>query len=323
MAEKKIIAVVGATGAQGGGLARAILADQDGPFRLRALTRDPQSTSAQKLAALGAEVVKADLGDESSLRAAFEGAYGAFVVTNYWAARTEEEEAAQSRAEMELAQAAAAAAAVKEAGVEHVIWSTLEDSRDFFGTDDSIAPSVEGGYKVPHFDAKAEANELFTRLGVPTTFLATTFYFEALKQGGHLNRQDGKLRFTVPIADGRMSGVASDDIGRTAYGVFKRGSEFIGKTVGVAGSHLTGQEWAASLAKALGEEVEYAPISWEDYRALPFPVAVEVSNMFQYYAQDSDRFVAARPLDLVRELNPQLQSLDAWLEENKHEIPVG
>jgi uncharacterized protein YbjT (DUF2867 family) len=323
MAEKKIIAVVGATGAQGGGLARAILADQDGPFRLRALTRDPQSASAQKLAALGAEVVKADLDDAPSLRAAFEGAHGAFVVTNYWAPRTEEEEAVRSRAEMEIEQAGAAATAAKEAGVEHVIWSTFEDTRDFFGTDDSMAPSVEGGYKVPHFDAKAEANELFTRLGVPTTFLMTTFYFEALKLGGHVTRENGKLRVTLPIADARMSGVASDDIGRTALGVFKRGTEFIGKTVGVAGSHLTGEEWAAALATALGEEVEYRPISWEEFRAYPFPGAVEISNMFQYYAQDSERFTATRDLDLVRELNPEVQSLDAWLEVNKHEIPVG
>ncbi|HYI34134.1 MAG TPA: NmrA/HSCARG family protein [Glaciibacter sp.] len=323
MPEKKIIAVVGATGAQGGGLAHAILADPDGPFRLRALTRDPQSASAQKLAALGAEVVKADLDDAPSLRAAFEGAHGAFVVTNYWAPRTEEEEVARSRAEMEIEQAGAAAAAAKEAGVAHVIWSTFEDTRDFFGTDDSIAPSVEGGYKVPHFDAKAEANLHFTKLSVPTTFLVTTFYFDSMKLGMFTSREDGKLRVTLPIGDSRSSGVASEDIGRTALGVFKRGSEFIGKTVGVAGSHLTGEEWASALGTALGEEVEYRPASWEEYRAYPFPGAVEISNMFQFYAQDSERFTAARNLDLVRELNPELKSFAAWLEVNKNEIPVG
>ena len=323
MTEKKIIAVVGSTGAQGGGLARAILADPNGPFRVRALTRDPESATAKELAALGAEVVKADLDDEPSLRAAFEGAHGAFVVTNYWAPRTEEEEAAQSRAEMELAQAGAAAAAAKAAGVEHVIWSTFEDTRDFFGTDDSIAPSVEGGYKVPHFDAKAEANELFTRLGLPTTFLVTTFYFESMKLGMFTGRENGKLGVTLPIGDARTSGVASEDIGRTALGVFKRGSEFIGKTVGVAGSHLTGEEWAAALATALGEEVEYRPTSWEEYRAYPFPGAVEISNMFQYYAQDSERFTSARDLDLARELNPELKSFPEWLETNKAEIPLG
>jgi len=323
MAEKKIIAVVGATGAQGGGLARAILADVDGPFRLRALTRNPESGSAKELAALGAEVVKADLDDEASLRAAFEGVHGAFVVTNYWAPRTEEEEAAQSRAEMELAQAGRAAAAAKAAGVEHVIWSTFEDTRDFFGTDDSIAPSVEGGYKVPHFDAKAEANELFTRLDLPMTFLVTTFYFESMKLGMFTSRENGKLGVTLPIGDARSSGVASEDIGRTALGVFKRGSEFIGKTVGVAGSHLTGVEWAAALGTALGEEVEYRPTSWEEYRAYPFPGAVEISNMFQYYAQDSDRFTSARDLDLARELNPELKSFPEWLEANKAGIPLG
>jgi uncharacterized protein YbjT (DUF2867 family) len=84
MTGKKIIAVVGATGAQGGGLARAILADPGGGFAARALTRDPSSENATALAALGAEVVRADLDDQASVRAAFQGAYGAYCVTNFW-----------------------------------------------------------------------------------------------------------------------------------------------------------------------------------------------------------------------------------------------
>jgi nucleoside-diphosphate-sugar epimerase len=111
--EKKIIAVVGATGAQGGGLVRAILADPAGPFTARALTRNPDAARARELAVQGVEVVEADLDDEGSLRQAFDGAYGAFVVTNFWAQRTPEEEKARTRAEMELAQAAAAARAAK------------------------------------------------------------------------------------------------------------------------------------------------------------------------------------------------------------------
>jgi len=251
MSQKKIIAVLGATGSQGGGLARAILADPDGPFAVRALTRSAQSDSARALAAAGAEVVEADLFDESSLRRAFDGAYGAFVVTNYWAERTPEEEAAQSRAEMELAQAQAAANAAKDAGLAHVIWSTLEDTREHFGDDDRV-PTVDGGYKVPHFDAKGEANELFIRLGVPTTFLQTAFFFEGFTTGmGPARVQDGKLILTLPMADKPMSSIAVEDIGKTALGIFKRGEDFIGKTVSIAGEHLTGNEYAAALTEAL------------------------------------------------------------------------
>ena len=323
MSQKKIIAVLGATGSQGGGLARAILADPDGPFAVRALTRSAQSDSARALAAAGAEVVEADLFDESSLRRAFDGAYGAFVVTNYWAERTPEEEAAQSRAEMELAQAQAAANAAKDAGLAHVIWSTLEDTREHFGDDDRV-PTVDGRYKVPHFDAKGEANELFIRLGVPTTFLQTAFFFEGFTTGmGPARVQDGKLILTLPMADKPMSSIAVEDIGKTALGIFKRGEDFIGKTVSIAGEHLTGNGYAAALTEALGEPVEYRPYSWDEFREFPTPFAVELANMFQFYAEDADRFTGDRDLDLVRELNPNLQSFKTWLAQHKHEIPRG
>ena len=177
MTDQKLIAVVGATGSQGGGLVRAILDDPGHEFRVRALTRSAQSTKARELAAAGAEVVEADLADGPSMRRAFEGADGAFVVTNYWAERTPEEEARRTRAAMEFAQADTAALAAKQAGVGHVIWSTLEDTRDVFGMDERV-PTVDGTYKVPHFDAKAEADALFTEYDVPTTFLRTTFFFE-------------------------------------------------------------------------------------------------------------------------------------------------
>jgi uncharacterized protein YbjT (DUF2867 family) len=118
MAEKKTIAVVGATGAQGGGLVRAILSDVNSGFTARALTRNVNSDKATALAKLGADVVAADLDEIESLRRAFEGAYGAFCVTNFWE---------HFSPEKELAQATNMARAAKEAGLEHVIWSTLED----------------------------------------------------------------------------------------------------------------------------------------------------------------------------------------------------
>ena len=112
---KKTIAVVGATGAQGGGLIRAILADPSGGFAARALTRDPNGAKAKELAKLGAEVVAADVDDVDSLKKAFAGAHGAFCVTFFWDHYSPEKELKQARA---MAQAA------KSAGVEHVVWST-------------------------------------------------------------------------------------------------------------------------------------------------------------------------------------------------------
>ncbi|OPX07178.1 NmrA/HSCARG family protein [Mycobacterium sp. AT1] len=313
MTNEKLIAVVGATGSQGGGLVRAILDDPNHEFRVRALTRSATSEKARALAEAGAEVVEADLDDGPSMRRAFEGADGAFVVTNYWAERTPEEEATRTRAAMELAQADTAALAAKQAGVGHVIWSTLEDTRDFFGMDGGV-PDVDGAYKVPHFDAKAEADAMFREYDVPTTFLRTTFFFEGFAGGlGPLRGDDGKLTLTLPMADQLMSGIAVGDIGRTALGVFRRGPELVGATVGIAGDHLTGEQYAAALGDALGEEVLYRPLGWDEFRAQGFPGAVEMGNMFQYYAQNSARFVGDRDLSAVRALNPGLLSFRDWL----------
>ncbi|MCW2653510.1 MAG: NmrA/HSCARG family protein [Mycobacterium sp.] len=323
MTDKTIIAVVGATGAQGGGLLRAILADPDGPFTARALTRNAGSDRARELASQGAEVVEADLDDETSLRKAFDGAYGAYVVTNFWAQRTPEQEQARTRAQMELDQAAAAARAAKDTELRHVVWSTLEDTRPHFARLGSNVPNALGNYKVPHFDAKAEANTFFTDLSVPTTFLQTTAYYEAFQQGQGPHRNDnGELVLSLAMADNPMALIAAEDIGKTALGVFRRGGQFIGKTVSIAGTIATGEELAAKFTAALGEKVVYRPLTADAMRASDQPGAVEVANNFQFYSDASQYFTAVRNLDLVRELNPELQSLDSWLTEHKSEIPL-
>ena len=323
MTEKKIIAIVGATGAQGGGLLRAILADPDGPFTARALTRNPGSDRARDLASRGVDVIEADLDDETSLRKAFDGAYGAYVVTNFWAQRTPEQEQARTRAEMELDQAATAARAAKDTELRHVVWSTLEDTRPHFARLGSNVPNALGNYKVPHFDAKAEANASFTALGVPTTFLQTTMYYEALFQGlGPHRDANGELVLTLPMADKRWALIAGEDIGKTALGVFRGGEEFIGKTVSIAGTLATGEQLAATFTAALGEKVVYRPMTTDQMRTSGQPGALETANMFQFYSDASDYFTAVRDLDLVRELNPELQTLDSWLTQHKSEIPL-
>lgn len=322
---RRIIAVVGATGQQGGGLARAILDDPESPFALRALTRNPGSAAAQALAARGADVVEADLDDEESMRRAFEGAYGAFVVTNFWAPRTPEEEAARTRAQMELDQAAAAARAAKDARLKHVVWSTLEDTRPHFEHLGSELPTLLERYKVPHFDAKGEADNLFTSLGVPTTFLLTTMFYEAFLLGqGPRRDENGRLVLTMPMGDSPLAVVAAEDIGRTAYGILRAGARYVGRTVGLAGDHVTGVELAERFAGVLGEDVEYRPMTHDQLRAAGFPGADEFGNMYRFYAEAAEYFVGIRDIDLVRrELNPGLTPLEDWLTAHKDQIPLG
>ena len=315
MAEKKIIAVVGATGAQGGGLVRAILSDKGGPFAARAITRDVNSDKAKELARLGAEVVAADVDDVESLKKAFKGVYGAYCVTFFWAHFSPEKEKTNARAMAEAA---------KFAGIQHAIWSTFEDTRKSIPLSDTRMPTLMGSYKVPHFDAKAEADRFFTDLGVPTTFLLTSFYWENLIYFGMGPKRgpDGKLAITLPMGDKKLASMASEDIGRCAYGIFKGDREFMGKTVGVAGEHLTGAQMAAALTKALGQEVRYNEVPPDAYRSFGFPGAEEMGNMFQFKRDFQQLYNGARDLNVSRSLNPALQTFDAWLAKNKSRIPL-
>lgn len=309
------IAVVGATGAQGGGLARAILNDPERQFLARALTRNPGSDKARELARLGAEVVAADLDDPASLTAAVKGADAAFCVTNYWE---------HFSPERELAQAANMARAAKDAGLRHVVWSTLEDTRRRVPLTDDRMPTLMGKYKVPHFDAKGEADRLFTEMGVPATFLLTSFYWENFIYFGMGPKRgpDGTLAITLPMGEAKLPGIAAEDIGRCAYGIFKGGPAFIGKTVGIAGEHLTGGEMAAALGKALGQTVRYNAVSPETYRGFGFPGADDLGNMFQFKRDFNEGFCEARPPEKARALNPALHTFAVWLESNKARIPL-
>jgi uncharacterized protein YbjT (DUF2867 family) len=315
MSQKKIIAVFGATGAQGGGLARAILADKNSEFAVRAVTRDPQSDKAKALAAMGAEVVQADLAHPESVNKAMEGAYGAYCVTFFWAHFSPEQEAAEAKCMAEAA---------KAAGVKHVIWSTLEDTRKLVPLHDDRMPTLMGKYKVPHFDSKGESDQIFIDAGVPVTFLLTTFYWENMIYFGMGPKKgpDGVLAITFPMGDAPLSGIAAEDIGKCAYGIFKKGASMIGKTIGIAGEHITCAEMASELSKALGQEVRYNKVTPEMYRSFGFPGAEDLGNMFQYYQEFAKEFADLRDIKVAKELNPSLQSFAMWLSENVKKIPL-
>jgi uncharacterized protein YbjT (DUF2867 family) len=309
----KIIAVVGATGQQGGGVAQAILDDPEGGFAVRALTRNPDSPAAKELAARGAEVVAADLDDESSVRAALAGAYGAYFVTAYWEYNDVAREQSQAR---NLAGAAA------KAGLAHVIWSTLPDTRDHLPLDDDRVPTLMGGYKVPHFDSKAEADDYFREAGVPTTFLSTTFYFDGFLDFMRPSRdEDGTLAIHLPIRQAVLPGIAAADIGGVAYAILKRGpEEFAGETVSISGENLTGAEYAAALSKELGEEVVYRPSTIAEVRAWPVPGADDFANMFFYYTEHEEFFAGARDPRAIRSLYPPLQDFATFLSANHDKL---
>ena len=242
---KKIIVVFGATGAQGGGVARAILNDPKSEFAVRAVTRDPNSDKAKELAKMGADVVVGEI-------------------------------------------------------------------------DDNRMPTLQGKYKVPHFDGKGESDHYFIDAGVPVAFLLTTFYWENMLYFGMGPKkgQDGKLTITFPMGNKKLSGIAAEDIGKCAYGIFKRGKELIGKTVGIAGDQLACNDMAQVLTKTLGKEVTYHEITPEQYRSLGFPGADDLGKMFQFYRDFEEVFDRTRDVWFSKELDPELKSFEKWAKEN-------
>jgi uncharacterized protein YbjT (DUF2867 family) len=315
MQSKKIITVFGATGAQGGGLAHAILRENDSPFGVRAVTRDINSDKAKELAQLGAEVVAGDIDDRRSVEKALTGAYGAYFVTFFWA---------HYSAEKEKAEAAIYAEAARQADLKHAIWSTLEDTRKYIPLTDQRMPTLQGQYKVPHFDGKGESDKLFIEAGIPVTFLLASFYWDNFiyfgagpKRGG-----DGVLALTMPIGNSKMAGIAAEDVGKCAYGIFKKGTEMVGQRIGVAGEQLTGTQMADAMGKAIGERVIYNNIPANDYRALGFPGADELGNMFQFYDEFAKELNKTRDVSLSKQLNPELLNFEQWLNKYSDRIPI-
>lgn len=313
MSEKTIV-VFGATGAQGGGLVHSILDDPENEFSVRAVTRDPSSDSAKALSDKGAEVVKANVDNYDDIKKALKDAYGAFFVTFFWEHFSPEKEFNNIKNY---------AKAASEEGLEHVIWSTLEDTRETIPLDSDVMPTLQEKYKVPHFDAKGEADKFFEEYDVPTTYMLASFYWDNMIHFGMgpQRGEDGKLSISFPMGDQPLAGIAADDIGKCAFGIFKGGKEMIGKRIGIAGEKPTGEEMAKELSEFLDEDVSYNAITADQFRNLGFDGSDDLGNMFQFY-RDYDVYNVNRNVEKSRELNPDMKTFNQWLEEYGSEIPI-
>ena len=282
-----LITVFGVTGSQGGSVARALLAD--GTFKVRGVTRNPDSEKAQALKNAGAEVVKADLNDAASVEAAVSGAYGVFLVTNYWEFVDEQKEIVQGKTAVD---------ACKKAGVKHVVFSGLELVKDILGK------------PCPHFDGKGRVEKYLDKQNVPNTSVRYAFYSENFVSPG-FKPQDGTNEFTFPMY-GPMDIVSVAECGPVVASVFNKPEEFIGKKIGLSGSKKTIAEYIAIINKVTGKTFTYNPMSYEDYAKLPFP-AEDISAMFEFYSKCNPN----RDIELTRRFNPNMLSFEEWVEKNK------
>ena len=287
------VAVLGATGQQGGAVADALLKQENGPTVV-AITRNPDSDKAKALKAAGAIVRKADLNDVESLKAAFEGCDGAFVIANFWEGMN---------VDVEVQHYKNATDALKATDtIKHVIYSTLEDSVIPGVTDDFkvLHEHETGKMYVPHFDGKNRAEKFFE--GLPTTFMVTSCYFENFTSFfTSVGNEDGSYTFTLPLSeDKKIPWTILPDLGRLVAGAFK--PELVGKRIGQASFLATGAELAEILSKATGKRITYQCVPWEVFASFGFPGADELAQMFELWLRTYDKFCADRAIPPQEEL---------------------
>lgn len=296
MTNKKTILVTGATGAQGGSVARYLL--NEGNFRVRALTRDANSDKAAVLKQAGAEIVEGDLADIESLRSAVQGCYGVFGVTNFWEHFDKEYEHGKNLID-----------AVAESNVEHFVFSSLPPAKQISG----------GELEVPHFDIKAELENYARKLIPNTTFVHVAFYYENFLSFFPPQKQaDGNFAFGFPQGETKLAAVSVDEIGGVVLAIFSQPEEFKGKTIGIVGDDLPPAEYAATMTRLLGKAIKFNHIPREVFSAFGFPGADDLANMFDF----NRRFIPERKADLAmsRTLYPQISTFETWLAENKNKF---
>jgi uncharacterized protein YbjT (DUF2867 family) len=290
---ERTILVFGATGGQGGSVARELL--QRGKFKVRALTRKTDSPAAQALRALGAEIVQGDLDDRASLTAALEGCYGVYGVTNFWEHYAKEAEHGRNLVD-----------AVADANVKHFVLSTLPP----------IEKATGGALKSPHFDIKAEYEEYARSRGIPSTFIHVPFYYENFlgffppKPTG-----DGAYQFGFPQGDTPLAAMSVEDVGKVVAPIFENPDLYIGKVVKLAADELPASEYAATMSRHSGKDIRFVNVPREVFAAYGFPGAEDLADMFEFYRVHMPSRTA--DIDSLKTIAPGLQTFDQWLSRNE------
>jgi uncharacterized protein YbjT (DUF2867 family) len=285
-----LILVTGATGKQGGAVARSLL---DRGFRVRALTRDPQRPEAQALTEQGAEVVQGDMEDRSAMDRVLEGAYGVFSVQNFW----------EAGYDLEVQQGQTVADAAKEAGVEHFVYSSVGSAYRETG--------------ISHFDSKWEIEKHVREIGFPYTILRPVFFMQNWEM-----MQEHILGGTLaqPLdPDKPFQQVAVEDIGAFAAIAFEHPHEWIGREVDLAGDEQTMPEIAETFGRVIGREVEYYQVPWDQFEE---QMGEEYAVMYRWFNEVGyEADIAA-----LQQEYPELTTFERYLRSHGWEnakLPAG
>jgi uncharacterized protein YbjT (DUF2867 family) len=292
MEQKPIILVTGATGGQGGSVAKYLL--QGNKYRVRALTRHPESKKALVLKEAGAEIIKGDLADKDLLQHAVKGCYGVYGVTNFWEHFQKEYDHGMNLIEV-----------IKNSDVQHFVFSTLP----------SAVKTSNGQFIVPHLDIKAELEDYTRRLKIPATFVHVAFYYENFltffpPQLG----EDGSWHIALPQGETKLAGVAVEDIGGVVAEIFNAPKEFLHQVIGIAGDDISLNEYTSVMTKILQRSYVYDYVPYTTYASFPFPGASELANMFEF----NRLYIPERKADveMSKKLSSSIRSFETWLTGN-------
>lgn len=289
----RVIVVFGATGSQGGGVAKALLKDKR--FQVRCVTRNTESPKAQALASLGAEIVQASLDDPDTLPGVLSGCHGVFGVTSY-----------EFNAERETKQGKALVDACKAAGVQHLVFSLLESVEDAMGI------------KVEHFDSKGEVEKYMFASGIPCTSVRYSFYMENLLGMTKPQKQfNGEYTMIIPMESTPMDMIHCAGAGTTIAAIFRCPANYLGKAIGLSGDKMTIPEYAKILNKHLApKKFKASDMSPASYAKLGFTGSYEMAAMFEYYIKGNPD----RNQRVTYHLNPGTLSFEGWVKANKDTI---
>lgn len=293
MEQSKTILVIGATGAQGGSVARFLLSE--GLFTVRCLTRNPLSEKALALKKAGAELVTGDLNDITSLSIAMRGVYGVFGVTGF-----------HNQEEDEYQQGKNLIFAVVINRVNFFIYSSLPDMKKI----------SKGAFDVPAFRIKHTLEEYARNLKPDSSFIYVSDYYEHFFSQMLPHRSpDGTYYLQLPQGDAKYATVSAGDIGRVVSAMFNHPAEYKKRTVGIVGTDMPCAGYAAILSRVLKKNILYKPLTHEEYTALGFNNVTTLADKHSFNAQH----VPDRLLDLIEShgLNPSMQSFEAWLTDNQ------
>jgi uncharacterized protein YbjT (DUF2867 family) len=275
----KIILVTGATGKQGGAVARHLLGDG---WSVRALTRSPDKPEAENLRNLGAEIVQGDLDDPASISSAVAGVYGVFSVQQYWG----------KGVDVEVVEGKALADAAKKAGVAHFIYSSVGGAERKTG--------------IPFFESKFQIETYIKKLNLKWSIVRPAYFMDNFLAPDTIGRiYTGDFPFPLET-EMSMQLVAVDDIGEMVKLMFDNPEIYLGKAIEIAGDELTGAQIAETLSKAIGKTVTY--------REIPVESLHEISADYEMMFDWMNRRGFAADIELLKEKLPSLKTLEAWAE---------